>query len=187
MTLPTRLLNGRWIRLTALTEDDVPSIAHWDEDSRFLRLYDTRPACPRSEKEVAQWLDDLRSSSRTIAFAIRPLDRDNLIGTLELDGIIWPHRVCGMGIAIGDRRHWGQGYGSEAALLGLSFAFDELNLHRVTATVFDYNHRSIALMEKLGFRHEGTFRQFLERDGHRHDMLLYGLLLPEWRARQAEE
>lgn len=187
MKPPNRLLNGKRVRLAAWTESDAATIAHWDEDSQFLRLYDARPARPRSEKEVAQWLDDLREKTRTIAFAIRPLDGDNLIGTLELDGILWPHRVCAMGIAIGDRKHWGQGYGSEAAQLGLTFAFDELNLHRVTATVFDYNRRSITLVEKLGFRHEGTFRQFLERDGQRHDMLLYGLLRPEWRAGQAEE
>jgi RimJ/RimL family protein N-acetyltransferase len=42
----------------------------------------------------------------------------------------------------------------------------------------------MALLEKLGFRREGVFRDFLERDGERHDMLLYGLLRPEWRARQ---
>jgi RimJ/RimL family protein N-acetyltransferase len=187
MTPPNRLLKGQRVRLNALTENDVPAVARWDEDSRFLRLYDTRPARPRSEKEVARWLDKLRDQDCTVAFAIRPLDGDSLIGTLELDGIIWPHRVCGIAMAIGDRKHWGQGYGSEAAQLALSFAFDELNLHRVTATVFDYNRRSIALVEKLGFRHEGTFRQFLERDGERHDMLLYGLLRPEWRAGQAEE
>jgi len=81
----------------------------------------------------------------------------------------------------------GQGYGYEAGGLALAFAFDELNLHRVTSTIFSYNERSIALFEKLGFRREGVFREFLQRDGRRHDVLLYGLLRPEWDARRQDE
>jgi RimJ/RimL family protein N-acetyltransferase len=95
--------------------------------------------------------------------------------------------VCGISIAIGDRANWARGYGYDAGELALAFAFDELNLHRVTATVFSYNERSIALVEKLGFRREGAFREFLQRDGERHDMLLYGLLRPEWEARRRDQ
>ena len=64
--------------------------------------------------------------------------------------------------------------------IGFDQCFDELNLHRVQLTVFDYNKRAIALYEKLGFQHEGTFREFLHRDGRRYDMHLYGLLRREW-------
>ena len=180
---PTRLLHGAKVRLTALCEDDAAAIACWDEDTQFLRLYDARPARPRSEAEIAQRLNKMRDNERTIAFGIRPSNTDELIGTLELDGILWAHGVCSMSIAIGDRGNWGRGYGYEAAQLGLTFAFDELNLHRVTVTVFSYNQRSIALFEKLGFQREGAFREFLQRDGERHDMLLYGLLRREWRGR----
>ncbi|MGD2165946.1 MAG: GNAT family protein, partial [Anaerolineae bacterium] len=116
-------------------------------------------------------------------FGTRLHERDDLVGTLQLDGIVWAHKVCGIGLAIGSRENWSHGYGYEAAQLGLTFAFDELNLHRVTATVFSYNERSIALLEKLSFQREGVFREFLERDGERHDMLLYGLLRPEWDTR----
>ena len=148
-----------------------------------MRLYDARPAIPKTEAELARWLEEVQKAENTLAFAIRPVEGDGLIGTLELDGILWTHGVCGIGIAIGDRANWGQGYGTEAAGLALAFAFDELNLHRVQATVFSTNERSIALFEKLGFQREGVFREFLHRDGDRYDMLLYGLLDREWRAR----
>jgi RimJ/RimL family protein N-acetyltransferase len=179
---PSNLFRGTRVRLTALTPDDLPTIAGWCEDAGFLRLYDARPARPKSEAELARWLEELRNDKNTFAFAVRPLDNDDLIGTIELDGITWPHGVCGIGIAIGDRTNWGRGYGYEAAQLGLAFAFAELNLHRVQATVFSYNERSIALLEKLGFRREGVYREFLQRDGKRYDMILYGLLDREWEA-----
>ena len=180
---PSRLLHGSRVRLTALHSDDLPTIARWYLDAGFMRLYDARPAVPKTEAALARWLEEVGKAENTLAFAIRPVEGDDLIGTLELDGILWTHGVCGIGIAIGDRANWGQGYGTEAAGLALAFAFDELNLHRVQATVFSTNERSIALFEKLGFRREGVFREFLHRDGERYDMVLYGLLEHEWRAR----
>ena len=181
----TNPFRGIRIRLTALTPADLPTMVCWYEDAGFLRLYDARPARPKSEAELARWLEELQKDKHTFAFAVRPLDGDDLIGYVEIDGIIWPHGVCGFSVAIGDRANWGKGYGYEAARLALAFAFDELNLHRVTATVFSNNERSIALFEKLGFRREGVYREFLQRDGRRYDMYLYGLLRPEWEAQNA--
>jgi RimJ/RimL family protein N-acetyltransferase len=176
----SKLLHGDRVRLNGLTSDDLSTIARWYEDADFMRLYDARPAHPRSEAELTRWLEGLQKDKNTFAFAIRTQDSGALVGTVELDEILWAHGVSGLGIAIGDRANWGQGYGYEAAQLALAFAFNELNLHRITATVFSYNARSIALLEKLGFQREGAFREFLQRDGKRHDMLLYGLLRREW-------
>ena len=177
-----RLLRGQKVRLTALNDDDAATIARWHEDAQFLRLYDTQPAHPRTKAEILQRIKDQRDDERTFAFAIRPFNAEELIGVLELDGVVWAHGVCAMSIGIGDRDDWGRGYGYEAARLALAFAFEELNLHRVTVTVFSYNERSRALFRKLGFQHEGTYREFLRRDGERHDMLLFGLLRREWEA-----
>lgn len=57
----------------------------------------------------------------------------------------------------------------------------ELNLHKLQLTVFSYNTRAVSIYESLGFKREGSFREFLERDGRRHDMYLYGLLKREWK------
>ena len=44
-----------------------------------------------------------------------------------------------------------------------------------------FNTRAIACYEGVGFVHEGTHREYLQRDGQRHDMYLYGILEHEWR------
>jgi len=186
VTPPERLLCGRRVRLTALNQDDVPTIARWTCDTAMLRLFDAVAARPQSEAEIARKLEAWERAENGFYFAIRSVDdgKEGLVGIIELDGVLWPHGVCDFSIAIGDPGEWGLGYGYEAAELALAFAFSELNLHRVTATVFSYNKRSQGLLEKLGFRREGVFREFLERDGERHDMLLYGLLRPEWERRR---
>jgi RimJ/RimL family protein N-acetyltransferase len=177
-------LRGTWVRLTALTLDDIPILVGWYQDTEFLRLFDSRPAYPKSPAQLGQWLEELHKEKNTFVFGVHLVHSDELIGYLELDEIDWQHGVCGLGVGIGDRTKWGRGYGGEAVRLAIGFAFDELNLHRVQVTVFDYNARSIALFERLGFQREGTIREFLQRSGKRHDMILYGVLRQEWEALQ---
>jgi RimJ/RimL family protein N-acetyltransferase len=180
---PTSLFRGPRIQLTALTEDDIPTLVRWYQDPDFLRLFDSRPAYPKTPAELSKWLEELAKDKDTFAFAVRPLDGDELLGYLEVDGVDWQHGACGMGLGFGDPSNWGQGYGYEATELGLRYAFYELNMHRVTITVFGFNERSMALAEKAGFQQEGVFRERLQRDGKRYDMLLYGILRHEWEAR----
>jgi RimJ/RimL family protein N-acetyltransferase len=62
----------------------------------------------------------------------------------------------------------------------LRYAFRELNLHRVTLTVFEYNPRAIRSYEKAGFVVEGRLRNWLNREGRRWDMIHMGILREEW-------
>ncbi len=179
MNLQT-LLRGTRVQLTALTQDDLPVIAGWYQDTEFMRLLDATPAHPKSVESLRAWLDDAQKASDGYLFGIRLLDDNTLIGFIELDGILWTHGTAWFSIAIGMREYWEQGYGTEAARLALTFAFQESNMHRVQATVFSYNRRSMAMFERLGFRREGAFREFLHRDGQRYDMLLYGILRREF-------
>jgi RimJ/RimL family protein N-acetyltransferase len=177
------ILRGERVRLTAMQPDDAATLARWWDAGNFMRLYDSIPAIPRSEAQIRKGIEDHQARDDTFQLAIRRIGDDSLLGQLEFDGISWPHRTTFFSIVILDPEQRGQGYGQEALELGLRFAFHELNLHRVALTVFAYNTRAIALYERLGFVHEGTHREFLERDGQRHDMLLYGLLRREWEER----
>ena len=174
------LLRGEQVRLTAPTAADLPAITRWWADADFLRLYNTAPAAPRNEDQLSRRFDLSQTSNETFLFAIRPLDEDTLLGLLEFDGVDWSNRTTFVSIGIGQAEHRGQGYGADAMRVGLRFAFHELNLHRVCLTVFSYNAPAIALYERLGFAREGVYREHIERDGQRHDMILYGLLRREW-------
>jgi RimJ/RimL family protein N-acetyltransferase len=179
-------LVGARLRLTAMTESDAATVARWQGDATFLRLLDAVPAAPRAEAQLAEWIKAANAAAPNgYLFGIRPLAGDDLLGYIELDGILWNQASSWVSIAIGAAEQRGQGFGSEALALALRFAFDELNLRRVQLTVFSYNTRAIATYERLGFTHEGTFREALLRDGQTHDMLLYGLLRREWEATHA--
>jgi RimJ/RimL family protein N-acetyltransferase len=174
------LLRGEQVRLTAPTSADLPIITRWWADPDFLRLYNTAPAAPRNEDQLSRRFDFSHTSPDNFLFAIRLLAEDTLIGLLEFDGVDWSNRTTFVSIGIGEAEYRGRGYGADAMRVGLRFAFHELNLHRVCLTVFSYNAAAIALYERLGFVREGVYREHIERDGQRFDMILYGLLRREW-------
>lgn len=177
------LFVGAKIRLSCLTKDDAPVMAAWTNDAGYLRLQDTGIAAMETADEVAGFIDRQNESHDAYAFGIRRIEDDALVGTVGLYDIEWANRTAWVGVGIGERDNWGKGYGGEAMRLVIGYAFDELNLHRLQLTAIDYNPRAVAMYEKLGFVREGAYREFIERDGARHDLLLYGLLRPEWAAR----
>jgi RimJ/RimL family protein N-acetyltransferase len=59
--------------------------------------------------------------------------------------------------------------------------FDVLGLHRMEARIDPGNVASIKLAGRLGFRPEGALRDRTRNaDGSREDLLLFGLLRPEF-------
>lgn len=174
------LWTGKLVRLTGLRREDARVFSDWYDDAGFLRLLDAEIARPKSEDEVLKWFDEWQKDPKTAAFAVRLRESESLLGIVLLESMQLQHGVASLAVGIGDREKWGKGYGREAISLLLRYGFDELNLHRIHLTVFEYNERGIALYEKLGFRREGVFREFMRRDGRRYDMYLYGLLRSEW-------
>jgi ribosomal-protein-serine acetyltransferase len=76
----------------------------------------------------------------------------------------------------------GRGLMTAAVRALLDHAFGERRLHRVEISAAVGNARSRAIPERLGFRHEGVRRE-AERHGDRYlDLVVYGMLAPEWRA-----
>lgn len=178
------VLQGSRVRLDAIHRDDLPIIVGWWQDNVALRHFDAIPARPRTLEQVQRWAESYNESDKEFRFAVRRLSDDQIIGVIDLDGILWHQRVGWISLMIGDCALRGQGYGHEAMEVAMRFAFDELNLHRLQLSVFAYNANAIAMYTRLGFQREGAMREFLERDGQRYDMLLFGLLRSEWRALQ---
>ncbi|NIT99570.1 MAG: GNAT family N-acetyltransferase, partial [Nitrosopumilaceae archaeon] len=73
-----------------------------------------------------------------------------------------------------------KGYGKEALLMLMRFAFKKMNLYRLEAEVIDYNDKAKSLFEKVGFIPEGRLREAKYNDGKYYDVLRYGMLRHEY-------
>ncbi len=174
------LLKGSNIKLTAVNDSDLPVIADWFNDAGFLRYYDMIPAQPMSLRQMEDFIKDFEASGEKFIYAVRENNTGKIIGVAGFEEIIWSNGVATVFIGIGDKGYTGKGLGKEAMKLLLDFGFNELNFYRVNLNVISYNETAIRLYEGLGFVREGTYREFILRDGKRFDMYLYGMLRPEW-------
>jgi RimJ/RimL family protein N-acetyltransferase len=180
------LLTGELVRLSSLdAQTFAEAVSRWSHDSEYFRLLGTEPSRPYSIQATKEWFEaNLGKNELTnFEFGIRTLEGDQLIGETGLMGRNWIHGDMFVGIGIGEREFWSKGYGSDAMRLILRFAFRELNLHRVSLDVFEYNQRAIRSYEKVGFVMEGRARQFLHREGRRWDLIYMGILREEWFSR----
>jgi RimJ/RimL family protein N-acetyltransferase len=117
-----------------------------------------------------------------VAFAIEQVGV-GLVGAIGLE-LLSKHRRGEMGYWVG-RPYWNQGVATEAGRALLAFGFDALHLNRIDALVFPRNPASARVLEKLGMRHEGLHREFVQKDGRSEDVHRYALLAADWRARGA--
>ncbi len=177
------VFTGKLVRLSAFDPEEVGKAgSRWSLNSEYRRLFDVEAMHLRSTKFTTQLIEkEIEDASPTMHFfSMRTLTDDKLIGEVYLEVFNWMGRDAFVGLGIGERDYWSKGYGTDAMNILLRFAFTEINLRRVTLTVFEYNPRAIRSYEKAGFRHEGHLRNYLNREGRRWNELYMGILREEW-------
>ncbi|WXG43382.1 MAG: GNAT family protein [Promethearchaeati archaeon SRVP18_Atabeyarchaeia-1] len=152
-------LNGRRIYLRTFSKDDLRHTLRWSSDPEIRRLIGEVTAA--TQAEAKKWYRELRADKDRIWFAIVLRESDRVIGEAGLLRMFRPWRCTDMTIIIGEKDTWGNGYGREAGLLLLDYAFKVLGFHRISIGVVGLNERALRFWEKLGFKKEG-----IERDGY---------------------
>ncbi|WP_152399006.1 GNAT family N-acetyltransferase [Paenibacillus cellulositrophicus] len=98
------------------------------------------------------------------------------IGFIEYRDVNIVSRRCTVGIGIGDKDFWGQGWGSDAMKALIRYVFQTMNLRRVQLETWGGNPRAIRAYEKCGFVIEGRLREHSYIDGQYVDTIVMGLL-----------
>jgi RimJ/RimL family protein N-acetyltransferase len=174
---------GKFVRLSAFDPEEMSkAFPRWNRNSEYFRLLNSSGRPMQSSKAALKWMEEEVNelSPGVYLFSIRTLEDDKLIGELALDVVNWSGGDAFVGLGIGEAEFWGKGYGTDVMNVLLRFAFTEVNLRRVTLSVFEYNPRAIRSYEKAGFRHEGRLRKVLNKEGKRWDILYMGILREEW-------
>ena len=105
---------------------------------------------------------------------------DAIVGTLNLSQIfrkLFQNAYLGYQLFAG---HTGNGYMTEAVGLALRYAFMELKLHRIEASVQPVNKRSIAVLKRNGFAKEGYSKRYLKINGRWRDHERWAILKEDW-------
>ena len=150
MSEARNLFLGEKVYLDGLAETDIPLLSRWWTKPEVMRYFDALPVKFRSHGDWTKWLKE--TDANTYRFAIRSVEEQKLIGYAEIEGILWVHGIGWLSILIGEEENHGKGYGRETMEKVITFAFQELNLHRLQLTVFSYNQKPYRYMNGLDLK-----------------------------------
>lgn len=168
---------GKKVMLRPVIEDDIPQFQEWINDPlNSLTLAVTWPVHEQGQRE---WFDK-----------VTKMDRDNLtLAVCTHDGTLIGNMAIHFdrakqsavtGSLIGSHEHKGQGYGTDAKMLLLDYAFNWVGVRKVHSPIIDFNARSRGYAKACGYKHVATIPGEYYRDGAWRDEVLYIVWREKW-------
>jgi RimJ/RimL family protein N-acetyltransferase len=179
---PVVLTGQQWVKLEPLRTADVPEIAVASADGDVGGLWFTSAPSHRTAREWADRRLAVQHPDTGLTFVVRTLD-GRLVGSSSYCNVDPPNRRLEIGYTWFSRSVRRTGVNTEAKLLMLGHAFDELGCMAVEFRTHFFNTTSRAAIERLGAKLDGVLRSHqLSPDGSRRDTVVYSILDIEWPA-----
>lgn len=178
---PDAFLVGKKIVLRPARAMDAKVLVQWMNNPK-TREYLARvfPVSLPAEKDWVEKLSKLEKNPGDIVFIIETRADNKPVGIIGLHSINWFNRHATTGTVIGDDRSRNKGYATEAKMLILKYAFDNLGLHKIISRAYAKNLASIRYSEKCGYVQEGLLKSEMFRDGSFEDIVLMACFRETW-------
>jgi len=169
------MISGENISLRAVERGDLETLLTWRNKEEFRKYF--REYRELSWDQHVSWYENVvLMSDQVRMFSILDSDK-KLIGACGLCYINWVDRSADFSIYIGDKGIYIDDVISIDASKTLArYAFNELNLHRLWAEIYDFDEQKIKMFEALGFGLDGRHRDTHWTNGEWNDSLFFSLL-----------
>jgi RimJ/RimL family protein N-acetyltransferase len=159
--------------------EDADRWAEWFNDLEVTLPLGDEAYTPSSLESEQEAIRDIHRN-RSHVFSIVDTETDQLVGRCLLFSVDPVNRSAMLGIVIGEKSRWDQGYGQEAVKLLLDYGFSLLNLNSVMLGTFSFNQRALRCYEKVGFKRIGRKRDARIIAGEKYDVILMDILAEEF-------
>jgi RimJ/RimL family protein N-acetyltransferase len=168
-------IEGKSLTLRAVEERDLELLQKWANDP-ITQDGIGEQHFPSSFDFHQSWFRNLKSDQLNQRFVVDVPDV-GIIGISTIVNIDWRNSHAWHGLVLGDSSHRGKGYGVDAIMATMRYAFDELGLVRLDGSMIEYNERSIATYcgRHLGWKEEGRRRNYFFRRGRYWDQVVVGV------------
>ena len=174
-------IGGRFVRLVPLERDHGPGLARAGRDPGVWEFLRIGPG--RNEEEMGALIDELlelQEGGSVLPFTIVTIPDRRPVGMFRFLYIDRENRSVETGTWL-DSSVWRTPINTEVKFLGLRYAFEEENVHRVQLKTDLRNERSQRAIERLGAVREGALREHYRlRDGTYRTSVCYSILDVEW-------
>jgi len=142
--------NGSKVMVCAKSLSDAADDYAWQTDPGLSYLTATPPLTTPFSAYLLGYIGQLRRWSTKHQFAIKTSDGRH-IGNCACYSINHRKKEAEIGIMIGDRHYWDKGYGGDALLCLIDYAFNKLGLRRIHLKTLESNLRAQCCFLKCGF------------------------------------
>jgi RimJ/RimL family protein N-acetyltransferase len=171
---------GSKVRIREKREEDIRNEYAWRVDPELSRLDATRPLTMSYEDFFRYSREEMKFPNyRSKRLAVDTLEGLH-IGNIMYYDLNRRDRQAELGVMIGDKEYWGNGYGTDTVNILLRHLFATMELDRVYLHTLSWNYRAQASFNKSGFK---SVRN-VKRGGQ--DFILMEVLRTEWRESQPE-
>ncbi|WAH35223.1 GNAT family N-acetyltransferase [Alicyclobacillus dauci] len=172
------------VELQYFERSDFQQLIEWIQSPKFLLQWGgPRFNYPLDDKQLEQYIAEAnRPDSNILVFRVYHSYSDKIVGHISLGQIDMKNQSARIGkVLVGDPSMRGQGIGQSMMKAILKIAFENLQLHRVSLGVFNFNQSAIAMYEKVGFTKEGVLRDARKIGNDYWDLCEMSILAHEWK------
>ena len=181
MGLP--VLTGAQVVLRDLRSTDAASLFALLTTEEVSRFISPPPTTVEGFEKFIAWAQRQRAAGTYACFAVTLVNDDTAIGIFQLRELEPGFGTAEWGFAIGSA-YWGTGVFQEGAELVVSFAFDQVGVHRLEARSAVRNGRGNGALRKIGAVQEGVLRKSFSKNGEYLDQTLWAILDEDWQGRR---
>ena len=173
-----RILSGHKIYLRLIEQGDLAKRVEWINDPAVQATlnFDYPTSLARTQK----WFEAIVPDKTRLDFSICLPGSQEYIGIGGIVNINHLSKKAELYVSIGNRDYWGRGSATETIILLTNYGFIELGLNRLYGFYNADNGKTSHITQKIGWKHEGTFRQDLVSHGKIHDRNVVAILKSEW-------
>lgn len=172
-------IEGDSYNLRTLEQEDAEFLRNLNHNPD-VRKYLGRVPKPNSVEEEKDRINSINESDEIIQFIIEKDSKP--VGTIAIFDISRNYSSVEVGAFMVKPEFHGEGIGTDAMEKVLNYAFNQLNMHKITGGYIETNYPSKIVQEKFGFKEEGRERDAVFRDGEYKDIIRMSLLEHEWRS-----
>jgi [ribosomal protein S5]-alanine N-acetyltransferase len=178
------VLTGAQVMLRELRASDAPSLFALLTTEEVSRFISPPPTTVEGFEKFIAWTQRQRRAGSYVCFAVTLANDDTAIGIFQLRELEPGFGTAEWGFAIGSP-YWGTGVFQDGAELLVSFAFDQVGVHRLEARAAVRNGRGNGALRKIGAVQEGLLRKSFLKNGEYLDQTLWTILDEDWQARRS--
>ncbi|MEO8003149.1 MAG: GNAT family N-acetyltransferase [Arenimonas sp.] len=178
----TGLLKGRSVSLEPLAIDHVAGLQEATRDGELWQLWFASVPTPETTQHYVEQALSLREQGKAMPFVVRDAE-GIVVGSTRYGNIDADNKRLEIGWTWYAQRAQRTALNTEAKLLLLSNAFENLGAIAVEFRTNWFNHRSRTAIARLGAKQDGVLRNhMLMPDGTRRDTVVFSILDTEWPA-----